>query len=161
MQDVKEKTITFDKTSEGTSWGAIYAQTLVQLDNIDDASAGIMVERSVEGDGKALKTGDKVKITITITAERDYDFVQVTDQRAACLEPVNQLSGYSRGCYIAPQDNCTNYFFDRMAKGKHIIETEYYVVRPGIYSSGSCKVQCAYSPAFAGRAKPTILNIDR
>lgn len=158
-QNVKANNITFNKTSEGTSWGAVYAQTLVQHDDIDDASAGIKVERSISGDEKTLKTGDRVKMTITITAERDYDFVHVTDQRAACLEPVKQMSGYHSGYYIAPQDNCTNYFFDRLPKGKHVMETEYYIVRSGTYSSGSCKVQCAYSPAFAGRAKPTVMNV--
>lgn len=158
-ENSKAKTITFDKTSEGTSWGAVYAQALVPATEIENSTSGIKVERSLSTDAKALKVGDKVTMKITITADRDYDFVQVSEQRAACLEPVAQLSGFRGGYYIAPQDNCTNYFFDRMAKGKHVIETEYYVVRPGVYSSGSCTAECAYSPAFAGRAKPMIMSV--
>lgn len=158
-ENSKAKTITFDKTSEGTSWGAVYAQALVPATEIENSTSGIKVERSLSTDAKALKVGDKVTMKITITADRDYDFVQVSEQRAACLEPVAQLSGYRGGYYIAPQDNCTNYFFDRLAKGKHVIETEYYVVRQGVYSSGSCTAECAYSPAFAGRAKQMIMSV--
>lgn len=63
-----------------------------------------------------LKVGDKVKVRITIKASRDFDFVEVQDKRAACLEPVSQLSGYLRDYYIAPHDNATNYYFDCLAK---------------------------------------------
>jgi hypothetical protein len=100
----------------------------------------------------SLKVGDRIRIRITIEAERDYDFVQVSDKRAACLEPIGQLSGYRWGYYCTPRDNVTNYYFDRMAKGAHIVETEYYVDRTGTYQTGTCTVQCAYSPEYTARA---------
>ena len=88
---------------------------------------------------------------ITITADRDYDFVQVQDKRAACLEPVEQISGYRGGYYCAPQDNATNYYFDQLAKGRHVVETEYYIDREGDFTSGICTAQCAYSPEYSAR----------
>ena len=115
--------------------------------------------KTAQDDVVSLKVGDKVKVVITITADRDYDFVQVTDKRAACLEPATQLSGYRYGYYCAPKDNVTNYYFDRMAKGKHVIETEYYVDRAGQYSTGTCTAQCAYSPAFAARDVSTVVTV--
>ena len=91
-------------------------------------------------------------IRITIVADRDYDFVQVSDKRPACLEPVSQTSGYQYGgYYIAPKDYCTNYYFDMMAKGTHVVETEYFVDRQGVYQSGTCTAQCAYAPEYTGR----------
>ena len=104
--------------------------------------------------------GSKVKVRITITADRDYDFVQVQDKRAACLEPVGQLSGYRSGYYCAPQNNATNYYFDRLAKGKHIIETDYYIDREGEYTSGICTAQCAYSPSFSAREAAKTLKVN-
>ena len=53
--------------------------------------------------------------------------------------------------YIAPKDNATNYYFDILAKGEHVVETEYYVDREGEYTSGICTVQCAYAPEYSGR----------
>ena len=87
----------------------------------------VLVDSVLLKRGKSLKVGDKVRIRLTIIADRDYDFVQVVDKRAACLEPVSQLSGYHWGYYIAPKDYTTNYYFDQMAKGKHVVETEYYM----------------------------------
>ena len=175
VQSDDAKTFTAEKTSAGTSWGAVYAQFLQSATEIEDAASGIKVQRELfvevskkdekkrktaQGDVVSLKVGDKVKVVITITADRDYDFVQVTDKRAACLEPATQLSGYRYGYYCAPKDNVTNYYFDRMAKGKHVIETEYYVDRAGQYSTGTCTAQCAYAPEYIGRTKAKQLNVD-
>ena len=162
------KTFTAEKTSQGTSWGAVYARSFQPLTEIADAQSGLKVKREVivkGGQGgqdivlnaqvstpNSLKVGDRIRIRITIEAERDYDFVQVSDKRAACLEPVGQLSGYHWGYYCAPRDNVTNYYFDRLAKGTHIVETEYYVDRTGTYQTGTCTVQCAYSPEYTARA---------
>ena len=153
------KTFTANKTSEGTSWGAVYAQFVQKSTDISDASAGLTVKRELLNGEKILKTGDKVKVRITIEAARDYDFVQVQDKRAACLEPVNQLSGYHWGYYCALKDNVTHYYFDRLSKGKHVIETEYYIDRKGTYQTGTCTVQCAYAPEYSGREAAKVLDI--
>jgi len=149
------KTFTAEKTSEGTSWGAVYTRSFQPLTEISDAQSGLKVKREVIAQDKTLNTlkvGDRIRVRITIEADRDYDFVQVSDKRAACLEPLGQLSGYHWGYYCAPRDNVTNYYFDRMAKGTHIVETEYYVDRTGTYQTGTCTVQCAYSPEYTARA---------
>ena len=149
------KTFTAEKTSQGTSWGAVYTRSFQPLTEISDAQSGLKVKREVIAQEKTLNTlkvGDRIRVRITIEADRDYDFVQVSDKRAACLEPLGQLSGYHWGYYCAPRDNVTNYYFDRMAKGTHIVETEYYVDRTGTYQTGTCTVQCAYSPEYTARA---------
>ena len=157
------KTFTIEKTSEDTSWGAVYAQFVQATKNIADFGTGFTVKRELLGadgkEAKSLKVGDRVKMRITITADRDYDFVQVIDKRAACLEPVRQLSGYRNGAYCTPKDNSTNYYFDMMRKGIHVVETEYNIDRTGTYETGTCTVQCAYAPEFRGTTKSMTLNI--
>ena len=147
-----------EKTSEGTSWGAFYAQFTQPTHNVKDTGSGLLVSREVIA-GDRLSVGDRVKVRITIQADRDYDFVQVIDKRAACLEPVRQLSGYHEGSYCTPRDNSTNYYFDRLSKGKHVIENEYFIDRPGTYETGVCTVSCAYSPEFRGTTKSVTLNV--
>lgn len=147
------------KTTDHTSWGAVYAQFMQKAAEVQDASAGLIVRREVLSEGRQLKVGDKVKVRITITADRDYDFVQVQDKRAACMEPVGQLSGYHWGYYCAPKDNVTNYYFDTLSKGRHVVETEYYIDRVGDYQTGTCTVQCAYSPEFMAREAAKNLNV--
>lgn len=164
LNGIEPRTFTAEKTSDGTSWGALYAQFWQKSSDVKTSANGMTVKRELlTSDGNPLsgelKVGDKVRVRITIVADRDYDFVQVQDKRAACMEPVSQLSGYNWGYYLAPKDNVTNYYFDRMGKGSHVVETEYYIDRAGTYQSGSCTAQCAYSPAFSARAEALTLYV--
>lgn len=160
--------LSIDKKSDYTSWGAVYAEFKQPISEIGSMESGIKVRRVIvpaesEGKGKAqAKVGEKVKVTLLITADRDYDFVQITDKRAACLEPVNQKSGYQWGigCYVSPRDHATNFYFDRLSKGKHIVEMEYYVDRKGDYQSGTCIAECTYSPEFGGRTETYELKVN-
>lgn len=164
----KASTLSISKKSDYTSWGAVYAEFKQPLSEIASAESGIKVRRVIvpaesQGRGKAqAKVGEKVKVTLIITADRDYDFVKIVDKRAACLEPVNQLSGYQWGmeCYVSPKDNTTNFYFDRLSKGKHFVEMEYYVDRKGDYQSGSCTAECTYSPEFGGRTEAYKMTVN-
>ena len=157
----KASTLSINKKSDYTSWGAVYAEFKLPVSEIASLESGIKVSRKVENQKKA-KVGDKIKVIITITADRDYDFVKIVDKRAACLEPVNQLSGYQWGmeCYVSPKDNTTNFYFDRLSKGKHFVEMEYYIDRKGDYQSGSCTAECTYSPEFGGRTETYKMTVN-
>ena len=164
----KASRLSIDKKSNYTSWGAVYAEFKQPVSEIGSMESGIKIRRVIvpaesEGKGKAqAKVGEKVKVTLLITADRDYDFVQITDKRAACLEPVNQKSGYQWGigCYVSPRDHATNFYFDCLSKGKHIVEMEYYVDRKGDYQSGTCIAECTYSPEFGGRTETYELKVN-
>lgn len=152
--DSHPKILTVDKTDEGISWGAVYAQFMQKSADVQNSRSGMTITKEIFSPSGSkigdvsLQVGERVKVRLTITCDRDYDFVQVSDHRPACFEPVNQLSGYQRNYYYAPKDEVTNYFFDGLSKGSHILETEYVVDRTGSYQSGTCTVQCAYSPAY-------------
>ena len=169
--DKAPSTFTAKKTSTGTSWGAVYAQFTQPTSDIADQTSGISVKRELlTGDHNTqisnlksqIKVGDRIIVRITIEADRDYDFVQLTDKRAACMEPVKQLSGYNwrEGYYCTPKDYATSYFFDLLPKGRRIIETEYYIDREGTYETGTCTVQCAYSPEFSARARSLTFIVE-
>ena len=166
-----EKTFTAQKTSEGTSWGAVYAQFMQPTSDISDQASDVSVKREIlkaEADSHLsslnshLSVGDRIIVRLTIQSERDLDFVQLQDKRAACMEPVRQLSGYDwrGGYYMTPRDNVTNYYFDRLPKGKHVIETEYYIDRVGEYETGTCTVQCAYASEYRGTTHSQTIEVD-
>ena len=136
-------------------------------DYADTTTLGVSVPRRLadllrlkEGDPMLTYfVGERVKVRLTITADRDYDFVQVVDKRAACLEPVRQLSGWHHGSYCTPKDYTTNYYFDCLSKGTHTIESEYYIDRAGLYETGTCTVECAYAPEFRAVAPSLTLDV--
>ena len=158
--DKKMSTISFDKSSEGTSWGAVYAQYMEKSTNVRKSSESLGVKREIILPDGGLKVGAKVKVRITVTSDRDLDFVEIVDRRAACMQPVEQLTGYHNGAYCSPKDNTTNFYLNVMPKGKRVIETEYYIDRTGTYQTGTCSAQCAYSPEFRATAGGEELKIE-
>ena len=162
------KELSVNKTSEGTSWGAVYAQFTQPVGSIADSGSGLTIKRELIPGQPSLPSatslpsfavGDRVRVRITITADRDYDFVQVIEKRAACMEPVHQLSGWHQGSYCTPHDCSTNYYFDCLSKGTHVIENEYYIDRAGTYETGTCTVECAYAPEFRAITKSQTLKV--
>ena len=152
----ESRQLTINKTSEGTSWGAVYAQFTQPVSTIADHASGLTIKRELSGE---TKVGGRIRVRLTITADRDYDFVQVIDRRAACMEPVRQLSGWHQGSYCAPHDCSTNYYFDCLSKGTHVIENEYYIDRAGTYETGTCTVECAYAPEFRAITKSQTITV--
>ena len=159
--------LTAEKTSNNISWGAVYAEYDQDIKDVSQQSTQLSVTRQlIDADGKVVttdkfKVGDKLRVRITLKADRDYDFVEVVDKRPACLEPVDQMSGFNWQYYYSPGDYTTNYYFDCLSKGTHVIETEYYIDREGAYMSGICTVRCTYSPEFSGRDKAIKLNNEK
>ena len=117
----------------------------------------IGVKREIVWDGKPTSL---LTVRITVDADRDYDFVTVTDNRPACLEPVQQLSGYHDGAYRQHRDNATIYAFDQLSKGRHTIETKYYVSTEGEFTSGNITAICTYAPEFQGSAETYTVSLQ-
>lgn len=136
--------------SKALGWTNVSVAFDQKISDVENASTGLKIKRELSS--YTPKVGDRVKVRITITADRDYDFVTVSDKRAACLEPVSQLSGYANGAYKELHDTETKYYYDMLPKGVHVIETEYYATRSGIYTTGVATVQSTYAPEFCGRA---------
>ena len=158
IDNLHVKTLTVKKQNAGTSWGSVYVTGMQLMADVNSSANGLSVKREVLG-GKDLKVGDKVTVCLTIKADRDYDFVQLQDRRAACLEPVEQVSGYRYGCYFEIKDTSTRCYINKVRKGKTQIEIEYYIDRKGDYQNGADTVQCAYAPEYAGRDKGTVLSV--
>lgn len=156
--------ITFDKMSEGMSFGAVYTEALQPVADVENVTENqLKVTREiVDAEGNPVSeftVGQKVVVRLTITADRDYDFVEVEDNRPACFEPANQLSGFSWGYYEKPRDNKTSFYLCQLPKGKRVIETEYFVDRAGTYQSGLVVARCAYAPEFSAREKAYTVTV--
>lgn len=154
------KKVSVDKEGTGMGWGAVYAQYLESMDQISGQGNGLSVSRQLyKGDealneSAPLKVGDKITVRLTVKADRDMDFVQIKDDRAACMEPLQAVSGFrwsnGLGYYQATKDASTQFFIDQMRKGTYVIEYQVYVNRTGEYQAGIATVQSAYAPEFGG-----------
>jgi hypothetical protein len=166
------------KADDQTSWGAVYAQAMQPLTQIEASRSGLKVTREylVEEQRATdkpllrplngnLKVGDKLVVRVVLSADQTYDYVQLRDERPACCEPAETASGYhwqsGAGYYQVVHDASTDYFFDHLYKGTYVFEQRLYVERPGTYQSGMANVQCAYAPEFAGHTAAVRLTVEK
>ncbi len=110
-----------------------------------------------------LEKGMKVRVTLFITAGRDMDYVAVTDERSACLSPVDQLSGYTAsdgiGFYREVRDTNTNLFFGWLPKGTHVVSYDCTVSQEGTFSCGIATAQSQYSPSTVAHSSGSLILV--
>ena len=169
--EVKAKSVTVEKRDAGIAWGAVYAQYLSPISDVKQQGGALNIEKKlfverISADGQKslqpltevaqLFVGDKIVSRLTVRLDRAMDFVQLKDQRGACFEPENSLSGYrwnnGVGYYAEVGDAGTNFFFDHLGKGVYVLEHSYRVARGGTYETGLATVQCAYAPEYASHS---------
>jgi uncharacterized protein YfaS (alpha-2-macroglobulin family) len=178
-QEIKPElsTVQIKKDGAGIGWGALYWQYEEKLDKIEKARTGLHIEKKLmleqvtsKGTGlipvtekTKLKTGDKIIVRFVIRTDRDMEYVVLKDQRASCLEPVNQLSGYRYGerigYYQSPKDASMQYFFDFLPEGTYVLEYPLWVTHAGEYTNGITTLQCLYAPEFVSHTESIQLNV--
>lgn len=164
------------KTDDGLSWGCVYAAATVPAATVAGGGKGLTLTRRFElllPDGTwaelpaagTPRTGDRVRQVLTVTADRDYDFVEVETARPACLAPVRALSGYGwdngLAAYRSVRDNRTQFFIEKVRKGSHTLTEDFFADRTGSYTSGVSTVRCVYAPEFQGTAKSVRINVTQ
>ena len=169
--EAEVKTLTVSHTGKAAGWGAVYAQYLEDMDRVKAFEGkDLQVSREYIYKGKTLsakeklQVGDKLTVRLTLRADRDMDFVCLKDERAACMEPVRQISGYEwsdgLGRYRVSGDAATTFFMDYLRKGTYVIEYEVHVDRSGVYQAGTSEIQSVYAPEFGSHTEGHTLYIE-
>ena len=112
-----------------------------------------------------VKTGDRIRVTLTIVCDRDMDYVAVTDGRSACLEPAEQLSGYTSSdglwFYREVRNDATNLFIPFLPKGTHVISYDCFADREGTYSLGIATAQSQYAPMIVAHSAGALITVEK
>lgn len=165
-------TLTINKSTGTPSWGAVYSRSIKKMDTVEPSSCeALSIEKQYfKADGTKwikssdFKVGDRVKVQLLIHATRDMQYMAITDDRAACLEPIEQLPApiYSEGLYFYREnrDASTNIFVTNMPKGTYMLEYELWVNNAGEFSSGIATIQSQYAPELSAHSSGTIINVD-
>ena len=100
---------------------------------------------------------------ITLTADRNYEYVHLVVPRASLSEPEVQTSGYgwSDGFsfYREIHDDRTEYFIEQLPQGTFVLEERQRLERHGRAATGVTRAECLYAPEFrAHTASQTIKN---
>ncbi|MDE6491493.1 MAG: hypothetical protein K2L49_10085, partial [Muribaculaceae bacterium] len=168
-------TLSVIKSASGPAWGAVYSQYTGRMDEVSASGCDALtiekqmyVERPDSSGVKweqteQFKVGDRVKVQLVINATRDMDYVAIIDDRAACLEPIEQTPGsiYSEGLrfYRENRDSSTRMFVTHMPKGTYLLSYELWVNNSGRYSSGIASAQSQYAPQLAAHSGGTMISV--
>lgn len=169
------KTLTITRGASGPAWGGVLAQYVAPILDVKAVSTPQMSvtkavyavtpgETGTTASAGDLKVGDRVRVTLTLTADRDVEYVAVTDPRAACLEPADQMSGYTESdgvwFYREVRDSSTNLFIPFLSKGTHVISYECFVDRAGDYTLGVAQAQSQYAPEITAHSAGALQVIS-
>lgn len=160
-------TLKVDKRSQGLSWGCAYATYMTDDKEVNNKGAGLSVISTLEvkrqdewvalTPNSVVKKGDIVRQVFRITAQADFDFVELTSNRPACFNPLQALSGYSWKGYLAAYravgDSKTQFFIEKLSKGTHLFSEEFVAAKEGTFSTGITNIRCVYAPDFCATSK--------
>ena len=154
--------------TDGThpTFGAAYWQYVEVPDKVEATGSGLSVRRTLYhqpavGDGKTaapvtadnpVRLGERITVKIVITSDRDLEYVQVKDPRAAAFEPVNihEREGNQGGVWWveSPRDAANCFFFSRFPQGTIVLEYDVFATQCGDFSAGATTVECMYAPEY-------------
>ena len=161
--------ITVSTKSKNISCGALYLQYTEDIEKVSSLATGLTISRTlhkvvrdsqgdklqqIDDNTRYLQVGDRVRVRMQISTDRNLEFVQIKDMRAASLEPVSTSAGIRYNFsddlryYIAPGENSTLIYIDRMSKGSYIVEYDLFVQKSGTFQMGMATIQCMYAPEF-------------
>jgi uncharacterized protein YfaS (alpha-2-macroglobulin family) len=171
-------TITVENNSSTMVWGAAYWQYSIAPNKVQKGINHMNISKSFYkesiaktgvqylplADTSHLTVGDKILVKTFLNLDRDMEYITLKDQRATCLEPIHQLSGYKYtlglGYYESIRDNATNYFFQYLPKGKYVFEYYLRVSQKGKFSLGNISIQSMYAPQFVNHTEGGTIKID-
>lgn len=170
------KTLAIGKSQAGPSWGAVISRYVGDMADVKAASCpDLSIEKAIykrvaTPDGEAwveadsLRPGDVVQVNLTIVAARDIDYAAIVDNRAACLEPVDQLPTpiWADGLcfYRENRDAATDIFITRLPKGTYRLSYLLNVNNAGTFASGLATIQSQYAPALTAHSSGTLLRVN-
>lgn len=165
--------VSINNANKAPVWAALYWQYYEDLNNVSSQKGELNVDKKlfIDRNGKlfevsesnSIKVGDKVTIRLTVRVDRDMEYVQLKDMRAACFEPIETLSGMKwqnkTYYYQSTLDASTNFFFEHLAKGTYVLDYSVYATREGEYSNGITSIQCMYAPQFVSHTDGMMIKV--
>jgi hypothetical protein len=170
--------VSLTKPDKGVAFGGVHWQYLDDIANVPAAGREeLAIEKKLfvkkftkagpelvpAGNGGAVEVGDELVVRLVVTSDRDYEFLELADQRPCLTEPVDVLSGWrygdGAGWYLAIRDASTQLFFERLPRGTHVFEYSLRAAHRGTASSGFAAIQSRYAPEFSAHSKSVSLEV--
>ncbi len=149
---------TIRHTTGTPAWGAIMTSFDAPADQLHAfATKAVQIERRFERSDSTVATsvplakGEKIRVILTITTDREMDNLILTDHRAALLEPIG-VSAYSwtnNAFYYRDIRNTEERFYiEHLSRGTAVLSYECYVTASGTTLAGLASIVSELAPEF-------------
>jgi uncharacterized protein YfaS (alpha-2-macroglobulin family) len=166
-------TVRVKNPNKNIAWGGLYWQYFEDLNKIKSfKETPLKVEKRLyllRGDTttpiekSVLKIGDKIKVKIELSTDRDIEYIMIKDGRASAFEPTNTLSQYrwqnGLGYYESTKENATYFFIDYLKRGTYSFEYTLFITHSGSFANGITTVESVYAPEFKTHSKGEQINV--
>lgn len=163
----RKSTLKISRKGDSPAWGSLVTRSVSPLREVKaESTPDLSIEKSIilpEGTD-TLTAGMKVTVRLVIKTGRNLNYVTISDNRAACFEPVNQLPApmWQDGVcfYTENRDAVTNIFVDTMPKGTYVLTYPLWVNNAGSFTTGIATAQSQYEPAITAHTGAEIINVN-
>ena len=161
----------------GLAFGGVHWQYLDHIENVEASGRDELAvtkelfTKTMTKSGPVLEpvvalekvsVGEELVVRLKITSDRTYEFLELTDHRPCVTEPMDVLSGWrwadGVGWYQVTRDASTQFFFERLPQGTHVLEYSLRVAHRGQSSSGFATIRSRYAPEFSARSQSLSLS---
>jgi len=168
---VRGTTYTVRNRSRAQLYVTLYEQTLEDVSKALPFANGMEIRRtfhrlsdnSLITEKDTLKRGERIIARYAVTNDQARSFVHMNVSHAACLIPESEISGYrwnaSGSWYREVKTGSTQYFFQTLSRGEHMIEERFYVTQTGVFQQGSIRIQSLFAPRYRGFSPGNILVV--
>lgn len=160
-------------------WGALSIQYTEETRKVRYSENGISLKRTLFlvgnkdddtilheiTDTDVLAAGDRLRVRIELSCDRNLEYVEVKDMRAASFEPLSTNAGFrynihdALSYYVVPGNASNMFYIDRLNRGSYVIEYDVYAEQEGTFSSGIVSAQCMYAPEFRSTASSSPVTV--
>ncbi|HLY72681.1 MAG TPA: hypothetical protein VKU80_01065, partial [Planctomycetota bacterium] len=174
-----ENVITIEKTGNGSPVYSVYAKYYAEAEDMPASQGGIRVSRTYARiihesgaeqrqaleSGATVTSGDEIEVTLTVDADRVYEWLMMDDPLPSGFEPVREYWGhygwfwnywYSRKEF---HDQKVSIAMTRLWHGRHVAQYRMRAETPGDFHALPCQVWNMYQAEIGANSQEFRIKV--
>lgn len=126
-------------------------------------------------DGDTVKSGDRIRVDVTLEAKNNYEYLIAEDYKPAGLEAVSLVSGATEAvtldkdgretdertpAYVEYRDQKAAFFIAKLKQGKHLLRYELRAEVPGNFHAMPDQAHAMYVPEIRSNSDEMRLSVQ-
>ncbi len=114
--------------------------------------------------GDKIHAGDMIESELIVTSQNDYEYIILKDHKPACLEPLENRSGFkynSVSYYTEFRDRSVDYYVESLPRGTHIFSYRSTALFDGTFTAPAATSEGVFTTVLNSNSASYIFNINK